>query len=172
MEEHRVGHQGGEHGDEHAHRGLPVLVGRRDQVEHVGDGQEVGQRAVLRADQRGHDDRAGQQHAEHERRTAAAHAHRHDRHYDQEHGQRPGDRERAVGHEAGRAFDGLDDAVPDGREEDQAKDGADYVVQRGPVPGTEPLGQRRPLTGGRNVRDGPHETTVTGITGQGVILQA
>ena len=62
--------------------------------------------------------------------------------------------------------------MPDGREEDQAEDSADYVVQRGPVPGTEPLGQRRPLTCGRNVREGAHETTVTAITGRGVILQA
>ena len=58
------------------------------------------------------------------------------------------------------------------REEDQAEDGAHYVVKRGPVPGTEPIGQRRPLMRGRDLREGAHETTVTAITGRGVILQA
>jgi hypothetical protein len=146
-----VGHQSGEHGDEHAHRGLPALVGRRDQVEHVGDRQEVSQRGGRGPGQHGHDDRAGQQHAEHEGRPAAAHADRYHRDQDEEDGQRPGQRERPVGYGAVRALDGHDDAAPDRREQDQAEHPADHVVKRRPVPGTEPLGQRRPLTGGRNL---------------------
>ena len=57
VHEHGVGHQGGENGGEHAHRSPPAFVGRRHQVEHIGNGQEVGDGAAgLRAGQHGDDE--------------------------------------------------------------------------------------------------------------------
>jgi hypothetical protein len=103
---------------------------------------------------------------------ATANSHRDHSYHDQEHGKRPGQRRWAVGHHAIWDFHGPEDAVPDRREEDDSEQRADDIVECGPVAGTEPLSQRRPLTCGRNVRDGAHIPTVTAIVGESVILQA
>ena len=123
------GHQGHVHRHRHPHRVPLRLVGGRDQVQHVGDGQEVGQRAGVGDGQRADQEDADQQDAEHEHRMAAAQRHRDARRQHQQRGGRPGQSRRPVAYDAGAQRQrNWCQTTPDLHEQDQRGERAGQVV--------------------------------------------